>query len=323
MGAWGPGLYQDDVAVEVRDYYKDQLRRGKTGAEITQVLISENKYLLSDSDDSPIFWFALADTQWSLGRLEDFVREQALYYIRIGTDIKRWEMNSAKEAKIRAKVLSDLERKLLLPQPVEKKIPQYKLYHCKWKIGDVYAYPFESEYANKKGFSGKYLLLNKVDEAIWHPGHIIPIVRVKITADGSLPVSKDEFNKVEYVQTSFSRFDPLVEEFRVDPENLTEKEFWTKVEEKKASYIYDDFGLLPVYRVKLISTSSRIIPKKLVWVGNFSDVSFPENEFVPGNKIEIPSVHWKDLEKTMIDSYCGHNLRQFEIYSKSKQRSHL
>ena len=32
MGAWGPQLYQDDVAQEVRDYYKDQLHQGKTAA---------------------------------------------------------------------------------------------------------------------------------------------------------------------------------------------------------------------------------------------------------------------------------------------------
>lgn len=40
MGAWGPKLYQDDVAEDVRDYYKDQLHRGKTGKEITQDLIT-------------------------------------------------------------------------------------------------------------------------------------------------------------------------------------------------------------------------------------------------------------------------------------------
>ena len=27
MGIWGPKLYQSDIAEEVRDYYRDQLRR--------------------------------------------------------------------------------------------------------------------------------------------------------------------------------------------------------------------------------------------------------------------------------------------------------
>ena len=29
MGSWGPQLYQDDFAQDIRDVYKDQLKRGK------------------------------------------------------------------------------------------------------------------------------------------------------------------------------------------------------------------------------------------------------------------------------------------------------
>ena len=29
MGSWGPQLYQDDFAQDLRDVYKDQLKRGK------------------------------------------------------------------------------------------------------------------------------------------------------------------------------------------------------------------------------------------------------------------------------------------------------
>ena len=78
MGAWGPKLYQDDLAEEVRTYYKDQLRRGKKGTDITQELILKNSDVLSDEDEASVFWFALADTQWSLGRLENSVKMNAL-----------------------------------------------------------------------------------------------------------------------------------------------------------------------------------------------------------------------------------------------------
>ena len=213
MGTWGPKLYQDDVAEEVRDYYKDQLRKGKKGKEITQDLVKQNEETLSDSDDAPIFWFALADTQWSLGRLEDFVKEKALYYIREGSDMKRWETDGPKNAEIRKKVLSELEQKLLLPQPPKKKIVQYHLYKCGWKVGDVFAYRLESNYANEKGIDGCYLLIQKVDEYIFHPGHVIPIVYVKITKHDKLPTNAKEYNSLEYVQTSFRRFNPFFEKF--------------------------------------------------------------------------------------------------------------
>lgn len=35
MVAWGSKLYQDDIAAEKRDYYKEQLHREKKGHEIT------------------------------------------------------------------------------------------------------------------------------------------------------------------------------------------------------------------------------------------------------------------------------------------------
>ena len=33
MGAWGTGLYQDDTAMEVRDYYQELLKKGISNEE--------------------------------------------------------------------------------------------------------------------------------------------------------------------------------------------------------------------------------------------------------------------------------------------------
>lgn len=306
MGAWGPKLYQDDIAEDIREYYKDQLRRGKTGSEITQELMKQNEYVLSDSDDAPIFWFALADTQWNLGRLEDFVKEQALYHIRDGYDVRRWEMENPKGAKERAKVLSELEHKLLSPQPAEKKVSQYKLYQCEWKEGDVYAYPLVSEYAKEKGIGGRYFLFHKIGETTYWPGHIIPIVRVKITRKSELPKDLEEFNKLEYVQTSVDRCDDSLLLVRgksfVDGQAVVE-------------HITDEFGFLPIYRLELLNTSKRIIPKNLIYVGNYKNAVPPQLEFVPED-ISIPGFMWKFFDNIMIERYCGYNLGQYEIYSK-------
>ena len=81
MGSWGPNLYQDDLAEDIRNKYKDLLKRGKNGAQITDEFLKIYKVELSDDDDASIFWFALADTQWDLGRLEERVKNQALFYI--------------------------------------------------------------------------------------------------------------------------------------------------------------------------------------------------------------------------------------------------
>ena len=193
MGTWGPGLYQNDLAADIRDTFKDQLKRGKIGKQITKELLAEYENEILDLDDAVVFWFALADTQWELGRLEDSVREKALFYIQNGYDLKRWQIENPKAALTREMIINRLKEKLLSSQPAQKKISQYKFYKCKWKEGDVYAYLLDSEYAKVKGVYDKYFLFHKVRETIYWPGHIIPIVRVKITKNNVLPKTKEEF----------------------------------------------------------------------------------------------------------------------------------
>lgn len=314
MGTWGPKLYQDDIAEEIRDYYKDQLHRGKAGGEITQELIKQNEYAISDTDDAPVFWFALADTQWNLGRLEDTVKENALNHISKGFDLRRWETEDPKGAKIRAKTIEELRQKLLSPQPAEKKISQYKLYKCEWNIGDVFAYQLESDMAKERGLYGRHFLIQKVDEGIWHPGHIVPIVYVKITSDTNLPSNVEEYNRLEYVQTWFTKYEErfLPVDMSRPQEDIAEK--------SKINYVVDDYGFLPQYRAKLLNTSKKVIPSKLLYLGNYADVICPKNEFVPHVKENMVTVSWKNFDQTfetqMIKKYCGYNLRELSIYKK-------
>lgn len=306
MGAWGPKLYQDDLAEGIRDIYKDRLKRGKTGTQITEELLVEYERELLDPDDAPIFWFALADTQWELGRLEDVVKEKALFHIRDGHDLKRWKLEDSKGALKREMVIKELKEKLLLPQPAQKKISQYKFYKCKWNEGDVYAYSLESEYAEAKGLYGQYFLFHKIGETTYWPGHIIPIVRVKITKNSELPKTKEEFENLEYVQTSLRRCDDLM--IPVNGHSYVEG---NQVE----NFITNEFGFLPVYQLKLINTSQKVIPKNLVYIGNYENICPPKIEFRPDD-ISLPGFIWKSFEELMIERYCGYNLRQYEIYSK-------
>ena len=269
MGAWGPKLYQDDMAEEIRAYYKDQLHRGKNGEKITDELVELYKECLSDFDDAPIFWFALADTQWDFGRLENRVKEEALYYINDGRDLIRWENENPEHAKKRAEVLCGLEQKLLSKQPDEKKISQYKLYQCEWNIGDVYAYQLLGDYAKEKGLINKYLYFVKVGEKIWHPGHIIPIVYFYwIITDELLGI--EELKKFEYIP-----------------------QFFTPTAYKKYP------NMLPHYLLSFLSTSSKVIPKKqLTFVGNISGVKRMKNEDCDSYEIK-----WKKFEKYIIDNF--------------------
>ena len=313
MGTWGPKLYQDDLAEDIRDYYKDQLHRGKKGIDITQELLVKYQIEISDFEEASVFWFALADTQWNLGRLEDKVKETALKHILLGNDLKRWKIENPKMATTREQTIEELRQKLLSPQPPEKKVTQYKIYRCEWKYGDVYAYQLESDLAEEKGLYGRYFLIQKVDEGVWHPGHIVPIVYVKITSDTNLPSNVEEYNQLEYVQTWFTKYEerfwPI--DMRRPQEDIAEKSM--------INYQVDEYGFLPQYRAKLLNTSKRVIPGKLIYVGNFANAVRPQKEFVPHSKENVVSVSWKQFDETfetkMIKRYCGHNLRELSIYT--------
>ena len=122
MGTWSTGIYGDDEAQDARDSYREILSSGVDGTKATDRFLKEWKGALKDSDDGPVIWFALADTQWSLGRLEDRVRDEAIRIIDEGTSLDRWREAGEKLLAKRQKVLQELKKKLLSPQPRVRKI---------------------------------------------------------------------------------------------------------------------------------------------------------------------------------------------------------
>lgn len=314
MGTWGPNLYQNDTSLDVKDEFEKLYNEGKNVQEITDILTEEYKSLFGDIKEEPLFWLALADTQWEFGVLLPVVKDKALYWIDESVNMLNFQSidTSAKENRI--KNLNGLRVKLLSTQPKVKKITKKRIYKCQWKYGDVFAYRLESDLAKEKGLYGRYFLIQKVDEGEWYPRHIVPIVYVKITDDTNLPSNVEEYNKLEYVQTSFTeyeyRFCPV--DMRRPQEDIAEK--------SKINYQVDEYGFLPQYRARLLNTSKRVIPQKLIYIGNFADVAQPQNEFIPHTKENIVSVAWKLFDETfetrMIKWYCGHNLRELSIYHR-------
>lgn len=315
MGIWGVELYQNDISLDVKDQFEDQLRNGRNVKEITIQMVEDFSCLIGNPCEEPLFWFALADTQWNWGMLLPYVKEQALSWIEKGGDIGGLLTESMEIKSQRRKVLDDLRFKLLSPQPPIRKFVKKRLYKCEWNIDDVFAYQLESDLAKDKGLLGRFFLIQKVDEGTWYPGHIVPIVYIKITEDEKLPVNIEEYNQLEYVQTWFTKYEERF--FPIDGRRPQED----IAEKSKIHYEVDEFGFLPQFRVRLLNTSRKVIPKKLIYIGNFPNATRPKKEFIPHSKTNIITVSWKNFDETfetkMIKQYCGHNLREYKIYPKS------
>jgi len=113
MGAWGPGIFDDDFAHDVRADYLERLAAGAQPAAASKAIVKS--YGRLDVDEAPVFWLALAATQWEHGALDAAVKRRALAVIA-GGDSPEWSGN-----KRRAAALAKLAAQLATRPPKPKR----------------------------------------------------------------------------------------------------------------------------------------------------------------------------------------------------------
>lgn len=118
MGTTSTSLFSDDVACDVRNDFVDLLARYNDSARATAALLQSSSSTINDVDDGPVFWLALAATQWTYGCLTSEVKASAIDVIDNGADLKRWSGASVVR---RSAVLLALKEKLLAPQPAPRR----------------------------------------------------------------------------------------------------------------------------------------------------------------------------------------------------------
>jgi len=267
MSVWGVKLYQNETAEDVKLMYKEKLREGKTNEEATQELINEFGYATEDIDDAPNFWFALADQQWKLGRLLTFVKEQALMWIENGADLQMWYSESEKLGNERKKVIEKLREELDMPQPPEKKIHKKQQYICPWKDGDVLALPL-NEVDTEYDLNYKYIMFQQFTQMEFC-GNIIPAIRCWLS---------DSTN------------------YTTERNGCTECIRWRN--NLKSG--------LNLYTHLLDITSKRVLPKDLIYIGNY-DVYVPNDDggFDPYHNSLL---FWRNFQENVINEYIKFNI---------------
>src|SRR4051812_5672648 len=103
MGTWGVAVFSDDLAADVRDVYRDLIGEGLSSTQAMEKLLVEHASSLDDEDEMPVFWIALAVTQWKLGRLDERTKQTAIGVIDSGQGLRRWDV--PKDRKKRTAVL--------------------------------------------------------------------------------------------------------------------------------------------------------------------------------------------------------------------------
>jgi len=133
MGTFGHKLFDDDFALDVRDSFIEALRDGLTPEQATDLLRDQFAASLNEEEEAAVFWLALAETQWKLGRLIDGVRVKALEAVDSGVNPSEWGELAGK----RRSELERIRKRLLSEQSDPKRLPKGV---PKLRSGDVFRF---------------------------------------------------------------------------------------------------------------------------------------------------------------------------------------
>lgn len=159
MGYWSCSLYGNDASLDARDTYLVRLELADSDEEALEQTKKELEEFIG-TDEECLIWYALADTQWKIGRLCDEVKGKAIEFIEQNGGEDLFE---GRERKKWGTILKKLEDKLNSPMKPYKKIKKFEQLEL-WNMGDVYAYQFSTKDAEDAGIYKKYILMQKVGE---------------------------------------------------------------------------------------------------------------------------------------------------------------
>jgi hypothetical protein len=137
MGTWGPGLFADDVACDIRDHYRELLEDGVEDHAATLRTIDAFGAYLDEPDGVALL--ALAVTQSRLGRLEPDIRDQALARLDLGADLDTWARDEPRSLPKRRIALERVRAQLTGPQPTRRRVRPPRRQSCGLIAGDVLA----------------------------------------------------------------------------------------------------------------------------------------------------------------------------------------
>jgi hypothetical protein len=137
VASWGTAIFSDDLAADIRGYWRDGIIDGEDPADVTRQLVNRYASEGGDPDERIVFWLALAAAQMETGRLDPAVRDHALALIDAGGDVARWREQDESLARQREKALVRLAEKLRGPQPKPKRIRRTSPPALRFDVGDA------------------------------------------------------------------------------------------------------------------------------------------------------------------------------------------
>jgi hypothetical protein len=144
MGAWGAGLYSNDLALDLRSTIRAASRLPFDGERLLEIACDAFRDEATNlrNEDHSTFWLVLADQFHKRGIRSETAREKALTLIDTGADAEVMRGLGMSEPLIRKRTAKLRELRDLLVSPLPgRKAPLSKPKPFLMDVGDIYTYP--------------------------------------------------------------------------------------------------------------------------------------------------------------------------------------
>ena len=193
MGIWNTKLYGNDITSDVRDSYIEYLHKNMSDEDAYNMTYRDYQELIG-TDEEPLFWFALADTQWRLGRLSPSVKRKALKFIDDYPNTLLDELDEKKKVSWN-NMLNALSAQLSSPTPPSKNVSLPQSFpRNPWNVGDIYAYRFHSKKSKEFELYGKHIVFQKIGEAISYDNMTFSVIQIYNKVFSTCPSISDVIN---------------------------------------------------------------------------------------------------------------------------------
>ena len=178
MGYWSSGLYGNDTTSDVKDIYNKYLENQLGDEEAYQKVLQQFDEMMG-TDEECLFWYALADQMWRLGRLVPEVKEKAIEWLDKNGGLDAWTESDSNGAGWK-KTMAALRKRLDSPMPKRKTVRKFvPPNHDIWNLNDVYAFQLCGKAAKDTSFYGKYAIIQKIGDRI-DPYYRTPTMLIQI-----------------------------------------------------------------------------------------------------------------------------------------------
>ena len=250
---------------DLKNEYMELRQNGQSRDQVVRILMARyHKELTAGAeDDGLLFWVGLADAQYSLKELSNEISSQGLMALE------------QLRLSIPGITPGDIEKRrkhyACAPMPERTQVRKPRYFRCQWRIGDTFAYQLSGPEAEKNGVAGEYILLRKVDE-LESNGRITPVVTLTHWKNTPLPSNEAEFQRMPLLRINHGRMG--------SPQSMYE------------------------YRLEIVITQKKQIDNlHLQYLGNFSNVPAPKNEYYFGVPGYVTKMLPKDIDQDMY-FYC-------------------